>query len=68
MRKLLLTLTTLALAVPALSAAPVQDAALLKYARRSMMNCPGSNVTLETIPQAGPAGFTTYRATQTSTD
>lgn len=56
------------LSVAAYAGQPVNDPALERYFRRSMENCPGSDVAIETINTPGPAGFKTYRATHTSAD
>jgi len=45
------------------------DIATLKaYAEKAMPRCPGSVITLDALPTAGPAGFIPYNLTQTSTD
>lgn len=41
---------------------------LISYVRKSLSNCPGNSVKLETSSDPAPAGFTRYRATQSSSD
>ena len=41
---------------------------LRAYAERALPRCPGSIITLDPLPNAGPAGFIPYNLTQTSTD
>jgi protein-disulfide isomerase len=41
---------------------------LRAYATKAMPRCPGSVITLDQLPNAGPAGFIPYDLTQTSTD
>jgi protein-disulfide isomerase len=52
----------------ALSAAPMDMAALQKYVKRALPSCPGSSLTLEKAPDNGPAGFDVYLANLTSSD
>ena len=47
---------------------PVNDPALERYFRRSMPNCPGADVRLETWDKPGPSGFLAIRGTHTSND
>lgn len=64
--KKLTMLFAVALLLPAVQAVAA-DPALENYARRAFTNCPGSAVSLQKV-DAAPAGFTAYRATQTSID
>lgn len=41
---------------------------LISYVRKSLSNCPGNSVKVETATDPAPAGFTRYRAIQTSSD
>lgn len=67
MKKLLIASLCLFSLAAVASAAPLTDPALQRYLQRSLPNCPGSNVQVGTM-EDGPAGFTTYKVTQTSTD
>jgi protein-disulfide isomerase len=68
MKKLLIA-TTVALSVPLCASAQSSDLnALRAYAAKAMPRCPGSKVTLEPLPNAGPAGFIPYGLTHTSSD
>ena len=63
----LLAITVTLLPLPAF--AQTQDNITLKaYAVKAMPRCAGSVITLEQLPNRGPAGFISYSLTQTSTD
>ena len=55
------------LAATSLSAAITQGT-LQTYSKKSFPQCPKSTFEIEQLPQAGPAGFDTYRVTQKSSD
>jgi protein-disulfide isomerase len=45
-----------------------RDPILLNYVSNAVQQCPGSSIKLETVDGEGPAGFTAYRVTTSSTD
>lgn len=67
MKRLLLA-TTVALLPLCAAAQPADMNTLRAYAVKAMPRCPGSVITLEPLPNAGPSGFIPYGLTQTSTD
>jgi protein-disulfide isomerase len=67
--KRLLIATTVALILPLCAIAQPADLNTLRaYAAKAMPRCPGSAVTLEPLPSAGPSGFIAYGLTHTSSD
>ncbi len=56
------------LAHPLIAATPDPMAALKTYATKALPRCADSQITLEPINQASPAGFTSFGVTMTSTD
>ncbi len=67
MKKILLA--TLVALSPLCAAAQRADLGTLRaYAAKAMPRCPGGVVTLDQLPNSGPAGFIPYDLTQTSTD
>lgn len=68
MKKSIFAVSLLFVCAPLFAARPVNDPTLERYVRRSVENCPGSDISLTTIDTPGPAGFTTYRATHSSND
>lgn len=55
-------------AAPSLFPAPVTTAQLTKYAEHAFAQCPAQAFKIEQVAQQGPAGFDTYKVTQTSSD
>lgn len=66
--KRILVATALALGAISLSAAPIDAAAVQKYAKKLIPVCPGSTITIERINETGPAGFDVYLASNSSSD
>jgi protein-disulfide isomerase len=66
--KRLLIATTVALLPLCATAQPADLATLRAYAAKAMPRCPGSVITLEPLPNAGPSGFIPYGLTHTSSD
>jgi protein-disulfide isomerase len=58
----------IAFCAAALSAAPVDMAALQKYVKRALPSCPGSLLSFDKVQDNGPAGFEIYVANLSSTD
>jgi protein-disulfide isomerase len=56
-----------ALSIPAY-AAPTTAAALKSYAARALTQCADAKIELEPIQELGPAGFQSFKLTQTSSD
>ncbi|MBI2213429.1 MAG: thioredoxin domain-containing protein [Acidobacteria bacterium] len=65
MKKLFLALG-IALAATAASAAPVNNPQLESFLRKAMTLCPSGQFSIEPVGDQGPAGFDSYRVTQTS--
>ena len=65
MKRILLAFAAL-LFVTSAVAAPIRNPELETYARRSMMQCPDADLTIEPITESGPTGFDSYRVTLTS--
>jgi protein-disulfide isomerase len=68
MKNLPLGIAALAAVVSFSSAEAADIAALRSYATKALPRCPSSNITVEPIPQSGPAGFQAFKVTQTSSD
>ncbi len=67
MKKLVLGIA--ALVAASFSSAYAADLATLRnYAVKALPQCPGSTITLDPITDSGPAGFQSYKVTQTSSD
>ena len=67
MKRSLLALVTLFVATT-LSAQQSGQAALRGYVERILPRCPGSTLSLEPVPETGPANFQIWGATLRSTD
>lgn len=65
MKKLLFALG-IALSAAAASAAPVNNPQLEAFLRKAMTLCPSGQIAIEPVGEQGPAGFDSYRVTQTS--
>ena len=64
-----LSLGALFVLLPLCAFAQTADKTTLRnYAAKALPRCPGSVITLNQLPQTGPAGFVPYELTQTSTD
>src|SRR5215212_6755997 len=69
MKKLILTLSAIFVAVSVHAAPPPVDYAALKsWVSKAMPRCPGSTFSLETVDQPGPLNFSVYVAKVTSSD
>src|ERR1700687_5898102 len=66
--KTLLALFAALMATPSLHAQSISQATLAHYAEHAFPLCPGQALKIEPITQAGPAGFDTFKVTQTSSD
>ncbi|HET7433751.1 MAG TPA: thioredoxin domain-containing protein, partial [Thermoanaerobaculia bacterium] len=67
MKRSLLALVTL-LAATSLSAQALDQAALRKYVERTLPRCPAATLSLDHVPETGPANFDIWAATLRSSD